>query len=103
MRQEVLNIPSVSMQVKHADNTYFNIKEPLIRSTDIQIQLGKQTVNYIKSQGCTENELTGVIQPSPDLEDTDDLIICPALTTSPVKQCTELIINFLKHPFKLKK
>ena len=56
-----------------------------------------------KSQVYTVIEVTGKIQAFPDLEDNDDLIICPALTTTQNRQYTELINNFLEHPYTPKK
>ena len=56
-----------------------------------------------KPQVSTENEVTGEIQASPDLEDKDDLIICPSLTTTQNRQYTVIIENFLKHSYTLKK
>ena len=40
MRQGVLSFPFFSMQLKHADNTYWNINEPSLNSTEILIQPG---------------------------------------------------------------
>ena len=50
----------------------------------------------------TKNEETGKVQPSPNLEDNDDLIICSALTTSQNRNFTVLVNNFLEHPHLLK-
>ena len=66
------------------------------------IQPGKQTVIYIESQVYTDKEVTGIIQLSPDLEDNDDLIICPALATTQNRHFTLLINNFMEHPYTLK-
>ena len=81
MRQEVLTIPFFSIQLKHAVNTCSNIDKPLLNPTGILIQPRKQTVIYINLQVDTENEVSGTVSPSRDLEDNDDLIICPPLTT----------------------
>ena len=43
------------------------------------------------------------MQPSSDLDDNDDLIICPALTTTQNRQNTVIINNFLEHQCTLKK
>ena len=90
------------MQLKHADNMDSNIDEPLLNPAEILLQPGKQTVIHIKSQVYTANEVTGLIQPSPDLEDNDDRIIFPALTTTQIRQNTVLINNFLEHTYTLK-
>ena len=55
MRQGLLNFASLSMQLKHADNTHSNINEPLLTPTGILIQPRKQTVIYINPQVHTEN------------------------------------------------
>ena len=38
MRQRVLSFPFLSMQFKHADNTYWNINESWLKSREILIQ-----------------------------------------------------------------
>ena len=103
MRQAVLNFLFFSMQLKHADNTFSNNEETFLNPTDILIQPNKQTVIFIKSQVYTENEVTGILQASRDLEDNDDYIICPALTTTEKKQFTLLNNIFMDHPYTLKK
>ena len=82
------------MQLKLTDNTYSNINEPLLKQTETLIQPGKQTVIRIRSRVYTEDGVTGIIQPFPDLEDNDDLIICPELATTRDRQYTVLINNF---------
>ena len=47
--------------------------------------------------------MTGIIQPSPEFENNDDLTICPAVTTTRNIKCTVLINIFLEHPYTLKK
>ena len=76
------------MQLKHADATYSDINEPLLNPKDTVIQLRKETVIYIKSHVHSKKEVTGIIQPSSDLLDNDDLISCPALTTTQNRQFT---------------
>ena len=70
------------MQLENSNKTYCNNNETFTNPAENPIQPRKQTVIYINSQVHTENEATGVIQP-PYLEDFDDIIICPALTTTP--------------------
>ena len=57
----------------------------------------------IKSQIYTENEVTVIFQTTPDLDYNDDLIICPALTTTQNINYTVHIKNFLEHQSTLKK
>ena len=103
MRQRIPNFFFLSLQLKHAYNTYSNISETFLNPTDILFQPGTQTVIYIISQVNNDNEVTGIMPPYPYLEDNDDPIICPALTTAQKKQCIVFIINFLEHPNALKK
>ena len=51
----------------------------------------------------TENDVTGILQAFPYLEDKDDNIICTLLTTTQKRQLTVLINNFLEHLYTLKK
>ena len=103
MCQGVLNFPFSPMQLKHAHNMYSIINELLLNPKDILNQPGKQTLIHSKSQLHTENEVTGIKESSPKLEYSNDLIICPALTTTHGKHYTRLTDHFLKHPFTLKK
>ena len=103
VQQGLLIFPFFSIQLKHADNTYSNIIEPLLTPLDIMIPPATPTVNYIKSQVYTENEVTGTLQPSFDREDNDDFIICPPLATVQNRQFTVLINNFLEHSSTFKK
>ena len=103
MRQNKVNLFFFSLQLEHANNMYSNFIEPLLNPTDIMIQPVKQTVIYIESQVYTDKEVTGIIQLSPDLEDKDDLIICPALANTQNRHFTLLINNFMEHPYTLKK
>ena len=105
MLQGVFNFFFFSVQNKHAentDNTYSNINEQLFNPIDIMIQPGKQTVNHIKSQVHTKNEVTGIKQPTFDLEDNDQLFLRPALTATQNRQITVLINDFVEHPYTVK-
>ena len=82
MRQGVTVSSLFSMQFKHAYNTYYNVNGVLLIRTDILIQSAKNNLNHVKVQVYTEIEVTAKIQPCLDLESTDDLMICPALTTT---------------------
>ena len=91
------------MQLRQTGNKYSNDNEPLSYPTDILIQPSKQAVIYIKSKTYIEKEEMGPIQTSNDLEDNDDLIICPTLSTTRNRQFAVHVINFLEQPFSLKK
>ena len=74
MRQRLLKFPFFSKQLKHSDKTY-----------------------------SKRIEITGKNNPSRNLGDIDDLMICQAITTTQRKQYTVLINNFLEHPFTSEK
>ena len=103
MRQGILNFPFFSMQLKIEDRTYPNVIEPIINPVDTILQPGKQTKIWVKSQIYTENEATGIIQPSPLLENDEDLIFCPANSSTQKYKHMVQISNFLDHPYTLKK
>ena len=103
MRQGILNFPFFSMQLKNEDRTYPNVIEPLINPVDTILQPGKRTTIWVKSQIYTENEATGLIQPSPFLETDEDLLICPEISSTQNNKHMIQISNFLDHPYTLKK
>ena len=103
MRQGILNFPFFSMQLKNEDRTYPNVIEPIINPVDTILQPGKRTTIWVKSQIYTENEATGIIQPSPLLENDEDLLICPAISSTQNNKYMVQISNFLDHPYTLKK
>ena len=61
MRQEILNFPFFSMQLKNDDRTYPNVFEPILNPVETILQPGKLTTIWVKSQIYTENETTGII------------------------------------------
>ena len=81
MRQGILNFPFFSMQLKNEDRTYPNVIEPILNPADTIMQPGKRTTFWVKSQIYTDNEVTGIIQPS-----NEELLICSALSSSQKKQ-----------------
>ena len=103
MRQGILNFPFFSMQLIIEDRTYPNVIEPIINPVNTIPQPGKRTTIWVKSQFYTENEATGIIQPSPLLETDDDLHICPAISSTQNNKHMIQISNFLDHPYTLKK
>ena len=68
MRQRILNFPFFSMQLKIEDRTYPNVIEPTLNPIETTLQPGKRTTIWVKSQIYTDNEATGIFQPSPLLE-----------------------------------
>ena len=103
MRQGILNFPSFSMQLKNEDRTYPNVIEPILNPVETTLQPGKRTTIWVKSQIYTNNEATGIIQPSPLLENDEDLLICAALSSTQNNKHMVQISNFLDHPYTLKK
>ena len=103
MRQGILNFPFFSMQLKNGDRTYPNVIEPILNPVETTLQPGKRTTNWVKFQFYTDNEATGIIQPLPLLENDEDLLICPALSSTQNNKHMIQISNFLDHSYTLKK
>ena len=103
MRQGILNFPFFSMQLKNEDRTYPNVIEPILNPVETTLQPGMRTTIWVKSQIYTDNEATGIIQPSPLLENDEDLLICPALSSTQNKKHMVQISNFPDHPYTIKK
>ena len=82
MRQGILNFPFFSMQMKNEDRTYPNVIEPILNPVETRLEPGKRTTIWVKSQRYTDNEATGINQSSPLLENDEDLLICPALSST---------------------
>ena len=103
MRQGILNFPFFSMQLKIEDRTHPNVIEPILNPAETILQPGKKTTIWVKSQIYTDNEATGINQPSPLLENDEDLLICPAILSTQNEKHMVQISNFLDHPYTLKK
>ena len=103
MRQGILNFPFFSMPLKNEDLTYPNVIEPILNPVETTQQPGKRTTIWVKSQIYTDNEATGIIQPSPFLKNDEDLLICPALSSTQNNKHMVQISNFLDHPYTLRK
>ena len=103
MRQGILTFPFFSMQLKNEDRTYPNVIEPILNPVDTILQPGKRTRSWVKSQIYTENEATEIIQPSPLLENDEDLLICPAISSTQNNKHMAKISIFLDHPYTFKK
>ena len=103
MRQGISNFPFFSMQLKNEDWTNPKVIEPILNPAKTTLQPGKRTTIWVKSQIYTDNEATGKIQPSPLLENDENLLICPALSSTQNNKHMVQISNFLDHPYTLKK
>ena len=103
MRHGILNFPFFSMQLKNGDRTYPNVIEPILNPVETTLQPGKRTTIWVKSQIYTGNEATGIIPPSPLLENDEDLLICPALSSTQNNKYMVQNSNFLDYPYTLKK
>ena len=82
MHQGILNFLFFSMQSKNGDRTFPNIIEPILNPFETILQPGKPTTIWVKSQIYKKNEETDENQPSPLLEKDEDLLICPALSST---------------------
>ena len=103
MHQAILNFPFFSMQLKNEDRTYTKVIEPILNPVETILQPGKRTTIWVKSQIYADNEATGIIQPSPLLENDEDLLICPVLSSTQNNKYMIQMSNFLDHPYTLKK
>ena len=86
MRQRILNFPFLSMQLKNVDRTYPNVIEPILNPVETLLQPRKRTTSWVRSQIHRDNEATEFIQPSPLLENDEDLFLCPALSSTQIKK-----------------
>ena len=103
MRQGILNFPFFSMQLKNEDRTYHNVIEPILNPAGTILLPEKWTTIWVRSQIYIHNEATGIIQPSPLLENDEDPLICPALSSTQNNKHMVQISNFLDHPYTFKK
>ena len=103
IRQGIMNFPFFSMQLKNEDRTYPNVVESVLSPAETILQPGKRTTIGVKSHIYRDNEATGIIQPSPLLEDDEDLLICPTLSSTQNNKHMVQISYFLDHPDTLKK
>ena len=103
MRHGILNFPFFSMHLKIEDRKYPNVIEPILNQVETILQPGKRTTIWVKSPNYTDNEATGIFQPSSCLENDEDLLICPALSSTQIKKHMVQINNFLDHPYTFKK
>ena len=102
MRQGILNFPLFSMNIKNEDQTYPNVTEPILNSVETILQQGKRTTLWLSSQIYTDNEPIRKSQHSAFLENDEDLLICPAFSSTQTNIHTVKISNFLHHPYTLK-
>ena len=103
MRQGILNFPFFSMLLKNRDQTYPNVIEPKLNPVETILPPGKRSTIRVKSQIYTDNKATGISQPSPLLENDEDLITCPAISSTQNNKHMVQISNFLYHTYTLKK
>ena len=104
MREGILNFASFSTQLKDANNSYPGFIETLLNPPhDNLLQIGKQALTWVKSQRYKVHEVTGILQPSQQIENNDELIICPAILSSKNHHLMVQINNFQDHPNTLKK
>ena len=97
MSQRILNFRFFSMQMKNEDRIYPNVIEPIVNPVETILWPRKRTTIWVKSQIYADNEATGIIQSSPILENDEDLLICPALTSTQTNKQMVQICKFLDH------
>ena len=102
-RQGIVKFPFLSMQLRNEDRTYPNVIEPILNPVETILQPVKRTTFWVKAQIYTDKELTGKIQPSPLLQNDEDLLISPALLLTQSNKHLVQISNFLDRPYTLKK
>ena len=102
-REGIVNFPFFSMQLKNEDQTYPNVIEPILNPVETILPPGKRTTLWVKSQIYTDDEKTGLIQPSPLLKNDEDLLICPVISSTQNNKHMVQTSNFLDHPHTLKK
>ena len=103
MRQGILNFPSFSRQLKNEERTCSNVSEPVLNPVETILQPGKRAKTWVKSRVYTDNEATGIIQPSPFLKNDEDILVSPALLSTQNNKHMVSISNFLDQPHKIKK
>ena len=103
MRQGTSKFPFFSIQLKNEARTYPSVIEPIKNPVETILKQEKGTTFWVKSQIYTDNEATGIIQPSPLLESDEDLLICPALSSTQNNKHMVQTNKFLDHPYTLRK
>ena len=103
MRQEIINFPFFSMQLKTADHKYTNVMEPICAREDITIPLNDRHMFSMYSQLYDDTNVTGILQPSNDLAEGGDITFCAALVTLIQGQVAIHVNNLTDQPYTLKK
>ena len=103
MGREILNFPSFSLQLEDANNSYTNATEPLLKPHEIIPQHRKQTIIWVKSQIYKEHEVIRILQPSQQIENKDEFIVCPGIISSENHQCMVRIYKCQDHLYTIKK
>ena len=103
MHQGILNFPFFSKQLKIEDRTYANVIAPILYPVETLLRPGKWTIIWVSSQTYTDNEATGLFQPSTPLEIDEDLLISSVVSSTQNNKYMLQISNFPDHPYTLKK
>ena len=85
------------MKLKNEDRTYPTVIEPILDPVDTIQQPRKRSTIGVRSSVYTDHEPTGIIQPSPLLENDEDFLIRPALSSAQNIVHLVQIRNFLNH------
>ena len=65
--------PFFSMQLKTADNRYFNVLEPILNPTEVTIPSKKRVLIRTSSLRYPKNAVAGILQPSDLLHEEGDI------------------------------
>ena len=65
-----MKVPFFSLQLKNEDRTYPNVIDSIPNPVEAILPPGKRTTIWVKSQIFTDNEATGIFQPS-SLQESD--------------------------------
>ena len=97
MRQEILNFPFFSMQLKTADHKYTNVMGPFCAREDITIPPNDRHVVPMYSHLYDDTNVTGILQ------EDGDITFCAALVTLTQGQVTIHVNNFTDQSYTLKR
>ena len=91
------------MQMKNENRTYPIVIETVLSPVETILQPGKRTTIWVKWQIYADNKATRIFQPSPLLENDEDLLICPALSSTHNSKAMVQSSNFLDYAYTLKR
>ena len=103
MRQGILNFPFFSMQLNTADHKYTNVMEPICAREDITIPPNDRHMVSMYSQLNDDTNVTGILQPSNDFAEDEDITFCASLVTLTQGQVTIHVNNFTDQSYTIER